>query len=209
MEINTVLARFFYTNVYILRDEKTGKCAVIDPGEASDDILDACEEVGFENIEYIMLTHGHFDHIYGVDALLEKTGAKLVISKEDAEMLSDDRKNASWLIGAEIKCNAQPDILVSDGDEIKLGELTIKVMSTPGHSMGSVCYFCENAIFAGDTVFCCGHGRTDLYGGSEEKITESLIKLAALNGDYDIYPGHDIQTTLAYEREHSPKMKMR
>lgn len=209
MKIITFSAGIFYTNIYILVDEATGKYAVIDPGDKTDELYDTCEDLGFDNLEYIMLTHGHFDHIYGVDALMEKCSAKLVISGDDAEMLLDTRKNASWLVGAEITCESKPDILVSDGDMIHLGELEINVISTPGHSKGSVCYICDNVIFAGDTVFCCGNGRTDLYSGSEKELHESFGKIAELEGDYNIYCGHDIPTTLSYEREHNPNLRMR
>lgn len=207
MEIKTILSRLFYTNMYLLRDEQTGKCAIIDPGEYSDELVREINAVGKENIEYILLTHGHFDHIYGVDAVKKLTGAKLVISKQDAEMLDDPAKNACMLIGANIVCEKKPDNLLDDGDEITLGSKTIKVMSTPGHSKGSVCFLCENAIFSGDTVFNSGHGRTDLYGGSDEVITRSILRLAAIDGDMDIYPGHDIPTSLSYERKHNPKLR--
>lgn len=210
MIVNSVLTRMFYTNAYILTDEKTGVSAIVDPGEWNNELEKACCEVGLENIKYILLTHGHFDHIYGLDSAKKKTGALVAISEDDAKMLENADENASKpLIGVEIVCDTKPDILLHDGDELELGDLRIKVIATPGHTAGGVCFLCDDTLFSGDTMFCCGHGRTDLYGGDEHQLMMSFRKLCKLPDDYKVYPGHDIPTTIGHERTQNSFMRMR
>ncbi len=209
MEIKMITTNLFYTNTYIITDTDTGISALVDPGEWNEALENACIEKGYDNIEYILLTHGHFDHIYGLDEAKRKSCAKIVISENDAQMLKNSKQNGSILIGAEITCKSKPDILVNDGDEIKLGSSVIKVIATPGHTKGSVCYLCEDMLISGDTMFCCGSGRTDLYGGDDHELMMSFRKLAALPDECKVYPGHDIETTIGYERMHNSLMRMR
>ncbi len=210
MNIRTVTTHLFFTNSYIISDTETGISALIDPGEWNEELENACNEAGIDNIKYIILTHGHFDHIYGVDEAKRKTGAKLLISETDAPMLKDAMQNASGLIGANITCESEPDILLNDGDEIELGETKLNVISTPGHTKGSLCFLCgEDILISGDTMFCGGNGRTDLYGGDAHELMMSFRRLAALPDECKVYPGHDIPTTIGYERMNNSLMRMR
>ncbi len=209
MIIKTVSTNMFFTNTYILTDPETGVSALVDPGEWTSELEKACEETGMENIKYILLTHGHFDHIYGLDEAKEKTGAKIAISEIDAPMLKNPMQNASRLIGAAVICSSEPDILLCDGDEIELGNLRLTVIVTPGHTKGSVCFLCNDILISGDTMFCQGNGRTDLYGGDDHELMMSFRRLAALPDECNVYPGHDIPTTIGHERMSNSLMRMR
>ena len=205
MEVKVLQVGPIGTNCYILEDEKARAAAIIDPGDEAGRILQVIEDDGVD-VKYILLTHGHFDHIGGVAAVKAATGAKVVISAEDAPMLTSSRKSLaafSFLSQAP----AQADILVQDGDTVTLGNTVFTVLATPGHTPGGVCYIAGDCIFSGDTLFFCSCGRTDFPGGSSREIMDSLQKLAALPGDYTVYPGHDRFSTLNFERQHNPYMK--
>ncbi len=193
-------------NCYVLEDEKTGEGAVVDPGRFTAEVQEEVKKL--KKVKYILLTHGHFDHIWEVKKAKEITGAKVVISKIDAPCLEGDSHNLSHMINMEAEqCPA--DILIDEGDELFLGEEKIKVMLTPGHSEGSVCFLMEDsrALLSGDTLFCLTCGRVDMEGGSPDDMLKSLKRLKNLEGDYDVYPGHQRKTTLAQERVRNRYMK--
>jgi glyoxylase-like metal-dependent hydrolase (beta-lactamase superfamily II) len=158
------------------------------------------------------LTHGHFDHFCGAKLVKECTGAKVVIHKDDEIMLHETDKNEF-----EINCmgydfpEVDADILTEDGTEIVLGNTKITVMHTPGHSMGGVCYlFKEDLVmFSGDTLFKLCAGRADLYGGNGRQELRSLANIGALEGNYKVYPGHEDDTTLDFERENNRYIRTR
>jgi glyoxylase-like metal-dependent hydrolase (beta-lactamase superfamily II) len=164
-----------------------------------------------KKIEYILLTHGHFDHILGVDGLKKTTGAKVVIHKNDAEHLLDPKKSLADGNFPHPQIPVNADITVSDGDVLTLGTNEIKVMHTPGHTKGGVCYLFneDRVMFSGDTLFRLTAGRADLYGGNGRDELRSLVRLRELEGDYTVYPGHDADTTLEFERQYNRYMRTR
>lgn len=193
----------FETNTYVVTCEETGETAVVDPSLSEESLIQKLED---KKVKYILLTHGHFDHIGGVNLVKEKTGAKVVIHKEDEEMLCDKNKN----YGTD-STPIYADILVEDGSELPYGNSKIKVLHTPGHTKGGVCYIFEDdrVLFSGDTLFRLTAGRTDLYGGDARTELMSLAKIAELDGDYKVYPGHDAATTLDFERQYNRYMRTR
>lgn len=197
---HVVLEHEIFSNCYLLVDEKTGEGAVVDPAWYGDALKKA---IGDTKIKYILLTHGHFDHIFGVHGLREASGAKVVIHEKDAGHLLDPKKSLAEGNFPETQIPVEADMFVKDGDILTLGDEEIKVMHTPGHTMGSVCYICENdrVILSGDTLFCMTAGRTDFPDGSDEMMIASLKRLIALEGDYVVYPGHNRITTLESERK--------
>ncbi len=187
-------------NCYLITDKDTNKSALVDCTEFSDRMLDF---IGNADLEYILLTHGHFDHIGGVSEISERFNAKVVISSVDAPMLSSSKLSLAAFCGA-VHNNSSADITVEDNDVIELGNSEVYVISTPGHTSGSVCYMCDDNLFTGDTMFFCSCGRTDFPTGSPVDMQKSLNKLASLNGDYKIFAGHDRQSTLDFERKNNP-----
>ena len=131
----------------------------------------------------------------------------LSLLPNDAPMLSSAKLSLAAFCGGEQNV-VEPDILVSDGDVVKLNDIEFKVISTPGHTKGGVCYLVGDYIFTGDTLFFCSCGRTDFPGGSPQEIIASLKKIAALDGDLKVMPGHDKLSNLNFERENNPYMKM-
>lgn len=194
-------------NTYVLKDDATGEVAVIDCGECTAEIVDALKG---ENVKYILLTHGHFDHINGVYELKSfYPEAKLAIHSLDAECLNDDALSMGRGFGicCNEKCDA--DILLYDNDTLKFGNSEIKVLHTPGHTQGGVAYMYENNLFTGDTLFYRSVGRTDFPGGSFPVLHASVTRLFSLEGDYKVYPGHDKTTTLEIERKLNPYINWR
>lgn len=168
---------------------------LIDAGVAVKTVLETLER---ENaaLKYILLTHGHFDHTITADGIREATGAGLIIHADDSEMLSDPEKSALATFFGRYDTVAPCDMTVKDGDTVAFGDHEIKVIHTPGHSKGSVCYLVGNSLFTGDTLFNGGYGRYDLYGGDLDALCASLSALKKLDGSLEIYPGHGDGTTL-------------
>ncbi len=206
-----VMINGFTTNTYIVTDVETGATAVIDPSLPEKTLL---EKLSGKDVQYILFTHGHSDHSCGAKMVKKNTGAKTVIHKDEEEMFHDIKKNEF-----EVNCDlldedfpdVEIDILTEDGTELMLGNTKITVMHTPGHSMGSVCYlFMEDKImFSGDTLFRLTAGRVDFYGGDAREELRSLAKIGKLEGDYKVYPGHEEDTTLDFERKNNQYMRTR
>lgn len=173
------------TCCYIVYDDASGGCVVIDPGYEPECIRKACGE---RRIEAILLTHGHFDHIGGVQALAAE-GAEIVIHRADEPMLRDAALNASWLVGDHVLAPAATRT-VEEGDVLAFAGVKFTVLHTPGHTPGCVCYQAGEWLFTGDTLFHFGYGRTDLPGGNMRQLAESLRRLQPLAQRYEIFPGH-------------------
>lgn len=182
-----------------------GETAVIDPGADVSALREKLAEYEGK-VKYILLTHRHADHVMGTAAAKRLTGAQVVISQADAEGLSDPRVSLANVISRIPQECLTADMLVDEGDTLPLGGEELRVMATPGHTVGGVCFLIGDALFSGDTLFRENCGRTDLPTGDYPTILRSLARLAALEGDYTVYPGHDMQTTLEHERKHNPYM---
>lgn len=205
MIIERVVDRFMGENTYILGDENTKKCAVIDPGGSIIDIFNVIKQHEF-TVEYIILTHGHGDHICRVPEIKEKTNAKIVAHVKEEEVLIDRVKNLSaQLPGPLVEFDA--DIYVDEGDIIELGGLKLKIIHTPGHTKGGMSIKVGENIFTGDTLFASGIGRTDFYGGDYKQIMKSLKKLAKYDDNAVIYPGHGPESTIGVEKRVNPYMQ--
>ena len=178
-------------NCYIVQDEKTKETMIIDPGNVNDhmiQILDAMEV----KMKYILLTHCHADHIGGVSRIKEQYGGKILIHRNDAEGLKDEKLNLSTHIGLE-PIHINEDARLDDGDLLHIGRIEFKVIHTPGHTCGSISLYCENEkmLFSGDTLFRGAWGRVDLPTSSFEDIISSITnKLIVLPPDTIVYPGH-------------------
>jgi len=181
-------------NCYLLECEETLSAVVIDPGDDADVILNILEECKL-NLELIINTHGHVDHIAANSDLKQKTNAQLCIHKLDADMIVNPQKNLSSFIGRAISSSPASKIL-KDGDILEAGMISLKVIHTPGHSPGSICLLTDEAIFTGDLLFAGGIGRYDFPGSSYEQIINSLKKIMELDDNIEVYPGHGPITTI-------------
>lgn len=188
MEIIDLFPGSWCSNCYLLVG-KNRHAFVVDPSASAKGIIERCEAEGI-TLDGILLTHGHFDHIISLDNLRDKTGIPAYIHENDNELLGDARKNAFYTFFKMDRAFRSAEKLLSDGDVLCLGDEEIKVIHTPGHTEGSVCYLCEDFIVTGDTLFADSYGRYDLYGGDFEKLRESMRKLSMLDQNLTIYSGH-------------------
>ena len=192
MEITVLTLGDYMTNCYILRQEASSKCLLIDPGYEAERILSVLEEKRMEP-EAILLTHGHFDHVGAVQDIAAETGCDVYIGDADLglpPMLTNGRLYYTHTYPA--------------SGTLMLAGLTLRVLPTPGHTPGSVCLLTEDTMLSGDTLFRGSCGRTDFPGGSWEQMLASLKRLSELPGDYRVLPGHGEETTLNWERKHNP-----
>ena len=194
MEIYNLFPGSFGSNCYLLIS--SNQAAVVDPSADADKILQKAAEYGAD-LQYILLTHGHFDHICSLDTLRAKAGIPAYIHEGDADMPSDSHKNAFSIFFGQERVYRAPEKMLSEGDVLMLGDEQIRVLHTPGHTEGSVCYLCgESILITGDTLFDRGFGRYDLYGGDPSKLRRSLARLATLDRSLIIYAGHGCPTDL-------------
>lgn len=206
LRVRSVVVGIVGTNCYIVYDKITKEAVLIDPGAEEERIVSLLEEEELHP-QAILLTHGHFDHILAVPALLEKYKILLYAAEAEREMLGNGQFNLSGK-DPEDSVEIKEFIPLKDEDELLFLGKKWKVLSTPGHTRGSVCYFVDGDVpylFSGDTLFCESYGRTDLYSGSEKEIIQSIReRLFTLPGETLVFPGHEESTTIRNEKSYNP-----
>jgi glyoxylase-like metal-dependent hydrolase (beta-lactamase superfamily II) len=197
MEIKTLSVGIFAANCYIVEFDNKG-VAIIDPGDEEDKIS---KELDGKNLKWILLTHGHADHIMGVNSLKNKYNPKVIASIKEKEIIENPELNLSKQFGFSYRVSA--DLYVQEGT-INLDDYRVQILETPGHTPGSVIYIIENYMFTGDTLFKDSIGRTDLPGGDKISMKKTLEKLYKIETDYIVLPGHGPSTSLKYEQKNNP-----
>ena len=195
MRLQTLVLGAYETNCYIIWDDDSQECLVIDPGYEPERVLSAVKALD-KTVSAILLTHGHFDHVGGVSHIFSEMDCDIYLCPEDCAM--PEQMTAGPL---------RYTNSYQEGDTLQLAGLTLQVLQTPGHTPGSVCLICEDSLFSGDTLFSGSCGRTDLPCGSWENLSRSLARLRDLEGDYTVYPGHGEATRLSLERTYNPYMR--
>lgn len=205
MRITNLPSGALQANTYLAVDEKTNEGFIVDPGGYNKVLTKEVRDNDVK-IKYIILTHGHSDHICGVNEhKAEFPDAKIVAYKDEEAMLENPNLNQSPGFG--VPYSTKADILVSDGDELKVGDVTLKFIHTPGHTEGGMCIYVKEAkaLFSGDTIFRQSIGRTDFPGGSYKEIMDSIRKkLFLLPDDTNVFPGHMGTTSIGFEKENNP-----
>jgi len=203
MKIDTLVLGSYQTNCYIVWAEGGKTCAVIDPGYDPARILARLNALGL-TLEAILLTHGHFDHVGAVEALAKATGCGLWIRESDYTQAKSPMNDYLYPIHDKAFCEVS---FCEEGESISVGGLTFRVLETPGHTWGSVCYVCQDAMFCGDTLFAGSCGRIDLPGGDRAAMLASMERLGEVKEDLRIFPGHGGSSTLAHEQQTNPYLR--
>ena len=192
----------FGTNTYLLWEEESGQAMLIDPAAPSDKLDSILQDL---ELKYIVLTHGHGDHIAGVDHFAKfNDDIKVCIHKNDAQMLTDANLNLSSFMDMNLT-NQPADVLLQDGDELKLGNSKVKVLHIPGHTSGGISLLTADLLFSGDTLFNRGIGRTDLPGGNYQALENSIKKkMWPLPDNTKVFPGHGPATSIGDEKMENP-----
>ncbi len=192
------------TNCYIVKDETTSKGFIVDPGSGCDKIIKEVEALGVQP-EYVVLTHGHFDHCLCSKDICEKFGAKLVMNKVDYELYKNGAGLVRHFFSDRVKkmieqYYVEPSVFVTEGDALNVGNMTLTFMNMPGHTAGSMFIFCGDVAFTGDTLLLGTVGRTDFEESRPFEMDDTLRRIKHLTGDYKVYPGHGELTTLQREQ---------
>ena len=205
MKIQRFIVGLLQTNSYLVICEKTNESVLIDPGDVTKELLAKVKEYPLKTI---LLTHGHFDHIGGVNTVFDETGVPILIHSLDAPLLTDPVLNGSYMIGAEISIHEKSGIL-SEGDDIIFGESSLKIIHTPGHTAGGVSFVSDGEfIIAGDTLFKLSVGRWDLPGGNYSTLMKTLTEVfSTMPVSTEVYPGHGETTNIGFEKKHNPFMQ--
>ena len=194
LKIHTLTLGLYQTNTYIIHEENSKSCCVIDPGYQANTILEKLDALGL-TLEAILLTHGHFDHVGAVKDLAADTDCRVFLCAEDTAL--PPMLTAGPLYYTDT---------YADGTILNIAGLCVRVIHTPGHTPGGVCLLVDDVIFSGDTLFAGGCGRSDL-GGDWSTLVRSLKRLSQIEGYFMVLPGHGESTTLAYEKRYNPYMR--
>lgn len=203
IEIKRFTEGYIGANTYLVWDEESREACVIDVGNPPDNVkkIAAANDL---KVKYIILTHAHYDHVLFLKGFLDAfPGAVSAIHPKDDEILGDPRLNCSLLFGSEEEF-PRCELMLNEGDELKLGETMLKILNTPGHTEGSICLLSEGKLFSGDTLFYDSFGRTDLGRGDIKEMGKSLSRLFELPEDTVVYPGHGTRTTIGREKRENP-----
>ncbi|MCQ2520106.1 MAG: MBL fold metallo-hydrolase [Lachnospiraceae bacterium] len=204
IKIGRIPLGMYQTNCYFVYREDLREAVIFDPADSGDYIYKALTDKGF-SIKAIALTHGHFDHIFGVKKLKAAAECKVYALDKEEKLLGDMNLNVSVSVGRPVV--VEPDILLRDNEEFSVAGITFKTLSTPGHTAGSACYYIEEAgyLIAGDTLFSGSIGRSDLPTGNGPELIESIEnRIFTLPGETKVYPGHGDTTTVEFEKENNP-----
>ena len=194
LKIHTLTLGMYQTNTYIIYEENSKTCCVIDPGYQASTIADELDRLGL-NLDAILLTHGHFDHVGAVKDLAADTDCRVFLCAEDTQLPPMFTAGPLYYTDT-----------YTEGTILNIAGLYIHVLHTPGHTPGSVCLLVDDALFSGDTLFAGSCGRTDI-GGDWVAIQRSLKRLASIEANFTVYPGHGGSTTLAEEKQYNPYMR--
>ncbi len=201
--VRGVVVGLFQENCYVIGSRRTGEAVVVDPGDEPDEIMALAKDMGVK-ITRIVCTHAHLDHVMAARAIKEATGAPFFLHSDDLWLLRQVPESArAWGLQADVP--PDPDHMLSDGQDLEIGGVGLKVIHTPGHTPGSICLYTPGMLFSGDTLFRGSIGRTDLPGGDYGKLMRSITRrLLALPDDTVVLPGHMLETTIRAERESNP-----
>jgi len=189
MKVKRIVIGSYVENCYLLMDDNKTECYIVDPGDGVEKVIDTVNDLQLK-VKAVLITHGHFDHTNGIKKIKETFGVKVYMNKLDLPLVTD-----SDSVDEDIK----------EGDCFDLGCDTIKAISTPGHSMGGMCFLCGDVLISGDTLFKSSIGRTDMYGGDYAQLIDSIkTKLLILPENVAVYPGHGFSTTIGYEKATNP-----
>ena len=202
MQIKTLQLGHMDNNCYVIFDDTTRDAAIIDAPAEPRRILSYLEENSLE-CKYILLTHSHYDHIGALDMLKQVTGAQIGIHALEVNMLNNASANMSKFAGGHSPVS-RADMILNDGDILSIGGIGLQCIHTPGHTVGSMCFYAGGVLFSGDTLFHTNIGRCDLEGGSYDVIKKSIRgKLYILPDDTIVYPGHGEDSLIGYEKKHN------
>lgn len=204
IQVETLVLGMMAVNCYLVMHKETKKMVIIDPGAQPERVTEKIEKMGAQPVA-ILLTHGHFDHIGAVETLREHFGIPVCGLDKEREIFEDAQKNLSAMFGDSMTVTA--DRMFYDGERVSLGSMEIRVLHTPGHTVGGACYYMpeEDVLFSGDTLFCASVGRTDFPTGSMSALRTSIhTKLFVLPEATVVYPGHNEATDISYEKRYNP-----